>query len=219
MKRRAFTLIELLLAVMLMALVLGVIYGVVWAGVKSRLAMSAETDALCRVNAAIDVIQGDLQRISCRPKALRILPLAQSGGLIMEITAMPPSANDMPEKICIFTMPQSGRFTPKLVRHIETDSNFAEACKAAGTSDTLVTSASITDDNDFEILLDNVETFKLRCNNGAWLENSYDVPSLPAVVEITLAVKTDKGKILSVTRVTALPVQAGPLTTAAEGGQ
>lgn len=218
MKRRAFTLMELLLAVMLMALILGVIYGVVWAGVKSRLALSAETDALSRINAAIDVIQTDLQRISCRPKALRIMPLA--GGTIMEINSMPPSGSDMPEKICIFLMPQSGNFSSKLIRHIETDSAFSDACKAAGTGETiLVAAGNATEADDFEILLDNVETFRLRCNNGAWVENSYDVAVLPAVVEITLAVKTDKGKVISVTRAIALVVQPGPIAIALGGGR
>lgn len=216
MKNRAFTLIELLLAVVLMALTLSVIYGVVWAGVKSRQALAGETDALCRINSAIDVIQSDLRRISCATGSLRILPLGQTGGVIMEISALPPSASNLPEKVFIFLMPQSGDLASKIIRHVELDSNFAEACKTVGV--TTLTSDE-NDDNDFEILLDNVDSFRLRCNNGEWLENSYTASAAPAVVEITASIPTDSGKIVSVTRSIVLPVQAGPIASAAEGAQ
>lgn len=217
MKRSAFTLIEVLLAVMLMALVLGVIYGVVWAGVKSRQSLSEETDALSRVNSAIDVIQGDIQRISCRSGALRILPLP-GGGIVLEISAMPPTASDAAQKIYIFLMPQSGSVTPKLVRHIETDANFTDAIKAAESGETILTTAgAVSDDENFEILLDDVVNFNLRCNNGAWADNSYSAPAIPGVVEITLVGKTDRGKVVSVTRCVTVPVQAGPISS--EAGQ
>ncbi|HPS52642.1 MAG TPA: prepilin-type N-terminal cleavage/methylation domain-containing protein, partial [Phycisphaerae bacterium] len=215
MNRRAFTLLEMLLAVMLMAMVLAVIYGAVWAGVKGRESLAGETDALCRINAAIDVIQADLQRISNSRTALRIMPLA-AGGVIMEISAMPQSDDDTPQKIYVFLMPRSGDVTGKLIRHVEDDSDFADACRAAQTGETILTSAATSTANEnFEILLDDVETFRLRCNDGSWIENLYNNrPTLPAIVEITLSTKTSKGKLISVTRCVAIPVQAGPLAIA-----
>lgn len=219
MKRNAFTLIELLLAVMLMALILGAIYGVIWAGVRTRQAISDETDALCSLNSAVDVIQNDLQKISCRPKALRILPLLQSGGLIMQISALPASTDDDPQKIYIFLMPATLDASAKLVRHVEPDTAFAEACSSAAGETTTVLTAYSGDENDFEILLEPVEIFRLRCPAGenVWLENSYDIPALPCALEITLATKTAKGKVLSVTRWLTLPVGLGPVATTGAG--
>jgi prepilin-type N-terminal cleavage/methylation domain-containing protein len=181
---RAFTLLELLLAVSIGALVILQAAGVIWAANRAQNHATSVAERQAHISAALQMLADDLrqvqpQRTGNPPSLAYQTNVGPQGAAVLRLRLRPPSIAAGRPRIVDYLFVADGTAPYSWGRRIEVASQQSEA----GGDQALATSAARWD-----VLLNEVESVQLRLFDGATWSDRWDSAArgLPRLVQITI---------------------------------